>query len=272
MKKIISSVLVVLFTITLATAQSKETRSVETFNKLSFRVPGKLYLRQGSPQKVELEGSKEFLSEVETKVEGGKLVIGKEGKWNMGWNWGNDDKIVAYVTVKDLNAISVSGSGDLIGETKFITSDMDLNVSGSGGLQIEIEASGEMEADVSGSGHIDLKGTCRSFNSDVSGSGRVVMATTIKEKASFGISGSGKIEASGTASEVKAVLSGSGRVLAANLETNKCEVRISGSGDVEINVKSELDANISGSGSVSYKGNPGHVNSHASGSGHVRKM
>src|SRR3954464_5655938 len=67
MKKIISPVLVVLFTITLAAAQSKETRSVETFNKLSFRVPGKLYLRQGSPQKVELEGSKEFLSEVETK-------------------------------------------------------------------------------------------------------------------------------------------------------------------------------------------------------------
>ncbi len=272
MKKILSSLFVVLFCITLATAQTKETRTVDTFNKISFRVPGKLYLRQGSPQKVELEGNKEFLSEVETKVEGGRLVIGKEGKWNWGWNWGSDDRVVAYITVKDINAISVSGSGDLIAETKIITTDMDLNVSGSGSLQIELQASGDLEADVSGSGYIDLKGTCRSFNSDISGSGKVMMSTTIKERAEFGISGSGKIEASGTASEVKAVISGSGRVYAANLETDKCEVRISGSGDVQINVKSELDANISGSGSVSYKGNPNHVNSHASGSGHVRKM
>jgi hypothetical protein len=272
MKKIISVLSIALLSLTLAMAQTKEIRSVDTFNKLSFRVPGKLYLRQGSPQKVELEGNKEFLSEVETSVEGGRLIIGKEGKWNWGWNWGDNDKLVAYVTVKDLSAISVSGSGDIIGETKIVSSEMDLNVSGSGGLQIEVEVSGELEADVSGSGHIDLKGNCNRFNSDVSGSGRVMMNANIKEKAEFGISGSGKIEASGIAKEVRAVISGSGRVYAANLETDKCEVRISGSGDVQINVKSELDANISGSGSVSYKGNPNHVNSHASGSGHVRKM
>jgi hypothetical protein len=37
-------------------------------------------------------------------------------------------------------------------------------------------------------------------------------------------------------------------------------------------VKSELDANISGSGTVSYKGSPSHVNGNSSGSGKVRKM
>jgi hypothetical protein len=86
------------------------------------------------------------------------------------------------------------------------------------------------------------------------------------------ISGSGKIEASGSAQSIKASISGSGRVNASNLEVDKCTVRISGSGDVEIHVKSELDANISGSGTVSYKGNPSHVNGHSSGSGKVRKM
>jgi Putative auto-transporter adhesin, head GIN domain len=250
-------------------AQTKETRSVDTFNKISFRTSGKLYLRQGSPQKIELEGSKELLDEMETKVEGGKLIIGKKEKWN--WSWG-DDKITAYVTVKDINAISVSGSGDVVGETKIITSDIDLKVSGSGNLQIEVEASGEMEADVSGSGKIDLKGTCQSFDSDISGSGRVVMNASIKERATFGISGSGKIEATGVAKDVKAVITGSGKLATADLEVEKCEVRITGSGDVKINVKSELDANITGSGSVMYKGNPNHVNSHASGSGHVKKM
>ena len=99
-----------------------------------------------------------------------------------------------------------------------------------------------------------------------------IPATRTQSSRNADCSRSRKIQASGTANEVKTNISGSGKVLAANLETNKCEVRISGSGDVEINVKSELDANISGSGSVSYKGNPSHVNSHASGSGHVRKM
>ncbi len=240
----------------IANAQNRETRTVDSFTKISFRVPGKLYLKQGSPQKVELEGPKDVLKEVETEVSGGRLMIGKENRW-MNWGWDND-KITAYVTVPNLDAISVSGSGDLMGE--------------SGSLTMELTASGNLEADVSGSGDVDLKGSCSNFDSDVSGSGKVNVALAIRDVADFGVSGSGKIQASGTANSVKTSISGSGKVLAANLEADKCEVRISGSGDVEINVKSDLDATISGSGSVSYKGNPSHLNSHASGSGSIRKI
>lgn len=270
--KISTALLLFVLTISAGMAQTKETRNVSTFTKISFRVPGKLYLKQGSPQKVEIEGKKDVLEKIETEVDGDRLVIGKEGKW-MDWSWGdNDDKVNVYITVKDIEGLSVSGSGDLIGQGKITSSDLDLNVSGSGSLQLEATVNGDLEADVSGSGEIVLKGSSRNYNSDVSGSGRIDMDVAISDKASFSVSGSGKIQAAGTANEVKTNISGSGKVLAANLETNKCDVRISGSGDVEINVKNELDANISGSGSVSYKGNPNHVNSHASGSGHVRKM
>ncbi len=273
MKKQLSFLaLIFLVCATFSFAQNRETRNVATFTKISFRIPGKLYLRQGAVQKVEIEGKKDVLKEIETEVDGGKLVIGK-GSW-ITWSWGNsdEDQINVYITVKDIEALSVSGSGDLVGETKIISGDLNLNVSGSGSLKIEVEASGDLEADVSGSGDIDLKGKCKSFNSDVSGSGKVVMSMSISEKADFGVSGSGKIMASGSAQKVKASISGSGKVLASDLVANNCEVRISGSGDVEINVKNELDANISGSGTVSYKGNPSKVNSHASGSGKVSKM
>lgn len=255
---------------TVSLAQTKETREVSTFTKISFRVPGKLYLRQGSPQKVVIEGKKDILKEIESKVEGSRLVIEKEDKW--GWDWDKDDEVTVYITVKDINGLNVGGSGDLIGETKIIADDINLSVSGSGSMKVEVEASGDMEGNVSGSGNIDLKGKCKSFNSDVSGSGKVILALDASGPADFGISGSGKIEASGSANSVKTSISGSGKLLAADLETNKCEVRISGSGDVEINVKNELDANISGSGSVRYKGNPSKVNSHSAGSGHVRKL
>lgn len=270
MKKSYHLLFVLLFVSGFASAQTKEVRNVTTFSKISFRVPGKLVLRQGVPQKVELEGSKEALSKIETEVKGDKLVIGNEDNWN--WSWGDSERIMVYITVKDITAISVSGSGDLITEGKITASQLDLNVSGSGSLQTDVTVSGELEADVSGSGRIDVKGSCKSIESDISGSGKVIAALSISDLADIGISGSGKFEGSGSAKEIKTNISGSGKVYAANLVVDKCDVRISGSGDVEINVKSELDANISGSGTVSYKGNPSHVNGNASGSGKVRKM
>lgn len=273
MKKL--AVFILLLISGVAFAQTKETRNVGSFSKLSFRVPGKLILKQGSTQSVVLEGDQEFISKIETEIDGDRLVIGREDKW--GWkDWGGwrDDKnkITAYVTMTKIEYLGVGGSGDLVGEGKFSTGDLDLKVSGSGSLQIEVDAKGEMKADVSGSGDIDVKGTCQSFDSGISGSGKVNAQLKVSGKAEVSISGSGRLVASGSATEIKARLSGSGKVLASNLEVSKCNVHISGSGDVEINVKDALDASISGSGSVSYKGNPSQLNSHSSGSGHVRKM
>ncbi len=269
MKKIIT--LLFLLVSGFAFAQNKEIRSVNKFTKITFRIPGKLIVKQGSPQSVVLEGDKETLSKIETEVEGGRLSISRESHWR-DWGWRDEKRITAYVTVSNIEALSVSGSGDLVGDGKFSTNDLELKVSGSGSIDVEAEVKGQLEADVSGSGDLTIKGACQSVESAVSGSGKVNVTATVSGKVEVSVSGSGKVVASGTAQQIKATISGSGKVVAADLEVSKCEVRISGSGDVEINVKEALDANISGSGSVTYKGNPSQVNSHSSGSGHVRKM
>lgn len=261
----------ILLSATALNAQNRQERKVAEFTKINFGYPGKLFLKQGSPQRVELEGDEDVLKEIETEVEGGRLKIGKEGKW-FDWKFSDNDKITVYITVANIEAVSVSGSGDIVGQSKIRTNDLDLNVSGSGSLSIDVDARGDVEADVSGAGDVDLKGHFRSFESDVSGSGKVILSATIDNTADFGISGSGRIQASGRAEVVKARISGSGRVAAGDLQTDRCEVRISGSGSVEINVSNELDASISGSGSVSYRGNPKKINSHSSGSGKVRKI
>ncbi|HNT49424.1 MAG TPA: head GIN domain-containing protein [Cyclobacteriaceae bacterium] len=271
MKRIAITLLFV-FGFVLVWAQNKETRTVDNFTKIAFRIPGKMYLRQGNEQKVVLEGDKEILDKIETEVSGGRLSISRENNnWRM-WDWDDDKRIIAYVTVKTLEGLSVSGSGNVLGEGVLKAGDLYLAVSGSGSMEIEVNASGNMEADVSGSGDIRVKGTCRSLESKVSGSGKVVLAGTITDRANVHVSGSGKIIASGRAREIRTTISGSGEVQAADLEVERCEVRISGSGDVEINVKQAIDATISGSGSVSYRGNPSQINSHSSGSGKVRKM
>lgn len=270
MKKLNLLALTLLFSATILMAQNREVRNVDNFTRISFGFPGKLYLKQGSPQKVEIEGDREVLEEIETEVSDGRLKIGRPGKW---FDRNSDDKrITVYITVPNIEAVSVSGSGSVIGQSKIRTNDLSLAVSGSGSMSLDAEANGNVKADVSGSGDIKLGGHFESFESDVSGSGRVNLAATIDKGADFEISGSGKIEASGSADMVDASISGSGKVLAAELETNRCDVRITGSGDVEINVKDELDANITGSGSVSYRGNPKKVNTHSAGSGKVRKI
>ena len=271
MKKIITTLALLAF-VFVAIGQNREKRSVSSFTKVSFRMPGKLYLKQGNTNSVELEGDRETLGKVEAIVKEGKLIIGPEDE-NRWFNWRDwdDKKIIAYVTIKDVDGVYVSGSGDLIAETKLTGGNMELKVSGSGNLTAEIEAA-DVDANVSGSGDLHLKGKMRSLDSNISGSGGISMDGTISSFADVTISGSGKFMASGSASEIKTNISGSGRIRAADLVVDRCNVRISGSGDVEINVQKSLDATISGSGTVTYKGNPSQVNSHASGSGRIRKM
>ena len=270
MKKSILLLLSVFAFVTLSLAQKKETRNVGDFSKLSYGVSGTLYLTQGNENSVVIEGDEETLEEINTEVRGDKLVI--RDKNNSWWGWNNSKKVTIYVTMKTIESIGVSGSGNLVAKNKINTSNLDLHVSGSGDLTADIEVRDELEASASGSGDMMIRGICKDFDSSVSGSGRISGKLRINEDAKMTISGSGKIEIEGTSKSVTARISGSGSVRAADLETESCKVTISGSGGVQINVKNSLDASISGSGSVSYRGNPSSVNSHSSGSGKVRKM
>jgi hypothetical protein len=270
MQKLIIFMLAALLITNAALAQKKETRNVSSFSELSFGVPGKLYLKQGSTEKVELEGDADILEKIETEVSGGKLSIRLRDQWKK-WNW-NNHHITAYVTMKNIDGIAVSGSGDIMGEGVFNTNDLALKVSGSGNLTAQANASGVMDIAISGSGNLDIKGKCKSLDSKMSGSGNLSMKLDMQGDSSFKMSGSGKINASGSSDKTSISISGSGTLRGADFATKICKVRISGSGDVEISVKDELETDISGSGSVSYRGDPGKLNSHSAGSGKVRKM
>jgi hypothetical protein len=269
MKKNITLLFLGLFLcFTVVSAQDRQTRNVGSFTKVAFQVPGKLHIKQGSTAKVEVQAPSNLQSKILTEVDGSKLVIHSPDKWN----WSGGESITVYITITSLEALTVGGSGDVIGEGKFTTRDLHLGVSGSGSMEIEIEASGNLEANVSGSGELNVRGSSKSTHGQVSGSGRANLTLNMTGEADFSISGSGKIEASGKASELEASISGSGKVLASNLEVVSADIHISGSGGVETNVKEAIDARISGSGNVRYKGNPSKVNVDSSGSGGASKM
>lgn len=214
-----------------AFAQERETRSVGDFDEISMGVSGKVYVKQGNTNEVVLEGDKDLLGDIITEVRGGRLIIKTERDGWRFWSSRNRGRLVVYVTTKELKGAHVSGSGDIIGESTFRTRDFDAGVSGSGNIELEIDA----------------------------------------EYTSSRISGSGNIRLSGKTEKAKLSISGSGRYLAEKLDAGDYEIGITGSGRGNVKLNGDLDVRVSGSGSVYYSGNPTSVNSNVAGSGRVRR-
>lgn len=209
-----SFISVFLMFITLASfAQNRETRDVRDFDEVIMRLSGQVYIKQGNKNEVILEGDEDLLGRIETEVRGGRLSIGTKGRWSFRRS---RSRLNVYITVKELKGVSVSGSGDIIGQTPFKSDDFTLSISGSGDIELELDV----------------------------------------KNVSAKISGSGNMELSGSAEYAKLGMSGSGKYLAEDLKVDDYEISISGSGRSSINAQENLDVRISGSGSVYYKGRP----------------
>jgi len=213
-------------------AQNKETRTVRDFDEIQMRVGGKVLVTLGDKNEVILEGDADYLDDIETEVRSGRLTIKdrRERSWKF---WGNNrGKLTVYITVKELKGVYVSGSGDIIGQSRFVADDFTVSIGGSGDIELEVEA----------------------------------------DYVSSRISGSGNIELEGKSKSAKLSISGSGKYFAEKLLVGDYEISMSGSGRGSINVKGELDVRISGSGKIYYMGTPTSVNSSVSGSGTIRKI
>jgi hypothetical protein len=107
----------------------------------------------------------------------------------------------------------------------------------------------------------------------ISGSGDItVQSPFAANDMDISISGSGDVRLTGgKAQSLNVGISGSGDVEASNFEADNVRVRISGSGDCRVYAKSSLDARVSGSGDISYRGSPAQVSKSVTGSGSVRQ-
>ncbi len=213
-------------------AQNKETRNVGNFDEVMMSIDGTVYIKMGDKNEVILEGSRSDLEKVETDVKSGRLRIGTENRGRWWRSWRDSPKVDVYITVKEINGVYVSSSGDIVSQGLLKSDDFEASISGSGGIEVEVDA------------------------------------RTVSSR----ISGAGNIELSGSSSDARLGISGSGKYFAEDLKVGDYNITISGSGRATVNVEGELDVRISGSGNVYYKGNPTGVNSSTSGSGKVRRM
>lgn len=105
---------------------------------------------------------------------------------------------------------------------------------------------------------------------DLSGAGTTQLKVDVK-KLKIDASGSSEIELSGKAVDFSIGGSRSTSVDAFGLETENTAIELSGSGDAGVFASRSLKVDISGAGSVQYKGNPSVIEKDISGSGSIDK-
>ena len=105
----------------------------------------------------------------------------------------------------------------------------------------------------------------------VSGSGTVTASNLTTPSLSTDMSGSATITASGTADDQNLNMSGSGRYQAEQLSSKTVKINMSGSGTATVHASEVLDIHLTGSGTLTYTGDPKRVTQQISGSGKLIK-
>ena len=136
-----------------------------------------------------------------------------------------------HLTVTELKKIDISGAVDIRTENKLTVPDLFIDGSGAADAKMELAV----------------------------------------QKLKIDCSGGSKFTLSGTAGEVRLDASGAVDLLAYDLVAESVYLEISGAGKAEINVTKVLDAEISGAGSVRYKGHPEKVMENVSGAGSIKR-
>jgi len=207
---------------TLPDQAAEEVRQLDEFYGIGISISADVYYTKGNTHEIRIEGKDRDVEDLITKVKDGFLQL-KYEDWRV-----NRSKLTIYVTSKNLEAVKMSGSGHFVAEKPLSSEEMDLAMSGSGGISFKQLDAEEVDVKISGSGKISLD--------------------------------------AGSAEEMSTKISGSGKLNAERFEVSEFSGAISGSGGARITCKDELDVKISGSGNVYYHGDP-RVNSVSSGSG-----
>lgn len=103
----------------------------------------------------------------------------------------------------------------------------------------------------------------------LSGSGTVTVDGVVAASFTAGLSGSGTMLVTGRAERLDASLAGSGQMDLHGLVARTVAAQLPGSGEIEVYAVDSLDADVSGTGSVIYAGDPPQVTSTVTGTGAV---
>lgn len=208
----------------------ERTYNVGAFDKIELAGAYDATVRTGPAPSVHAKGGENVLDRLVVEVEGGELKIHPKQRGGFHWGWGQSGKVELTITVPQLSAATLAGSG---------------------GINID-----KVQGD--------------SFEGKVAGSGGLSVGSLNVQSLKLAIAGSGDAKAgAGKAQSAEYEIAGSGGVDAGGVQTQQLKVSIAGSGDVKAHSSGGADVSIMGSGDVEVAGGA-KCNIHKAGSGSVR--
>jgi len=177
---------------------------VSGFEEVELRGIGNLSIEQTGSESLTVKAEAEVLPKLKTEIANDRLIIGPKPGTTI-----HTTKPINYkLTVEALDALEVSGSGDV--EAEGIETDrLAVTIGGAGSVEVGGEAD-EPEIDISGSGAYRAEGLdSKVVKIGVSGAGSAIVNAS--ERLDANVSGAGSVEYVG-APTVEQNTSGAGRV------------------------------------------------------------
>lgn len=232
--------------------ENAQVRKVSSFTAISVSSAIDLYLTQSNKNDVAVSASNdEIRDHIITEVVGGTLIIrlGDRGTW-MSWKkWGNY-KTKAYVSIKDIDALTASGASNVHLVNTIESPKMRIKLSGASDFKGNLKA-GVLMYQLTGAS--DYKGEVIANSIDIDGSG------------------ASKIELTGNVDDLAVEVSGASDAKLYNLTAKGAILRASGASNIGVTVTEILRANSSGASDINYKGNPNVKESNTSGASSIRR-
>ena len=173
-----------------AATANRMTYEVAEFEEISSVGPQDVVVTRGDSYAVRAEGSPEALALLEVVVDDGELTIRPRDQFRFGFDWSRVASATFYVTVPQLEEVSLAGSGD-IRIDRIEGESFSGTIAGPGELAIAALEVDEADFRIGGSGGL----LSQTASVSIGGSGNV--ALTVQDEAQVSIAGSGDVDISG---------------------------------------------------------------------------
>jgi len=177
---------------------------VDELEAITVEGPIDVVLYRSDSQQVEVEGQPNLIGLMRTEVRDGVWAI----RTSQCINTSKD--LVVHLSLPQITSISIEGSGEVTTEDQFDGGSMDLHIAGSGEIEMIVNAN-TVNTSITGSGDLAVMGMCQDLTATINGSGNIKAGDLQATRAEAEVVGSGDLDLHVT-DELKATVTGSGDI------------------------------------------------------------
>lgn len=184
--------------------------------------PDKVEIRDGEKLAIEVDGSDEAKDRMRFVLVDGTLGILRDKQ-----QWNDTGPATVIITMPAAAKLTLAGSGNLTAAS--VSDQPEINMMGSGTLDVQSVAAAKMQVNVAGSGTVSAAGSTDCLELNVMGSGTAKLAALKTGTADVNLAGSGNATFASDG-DVEANIMGSGNVTVRGRA--RCKVKTMGSGSL----------------------------------------